>query len=139
MASGGSTSSSTGGLAERYASALYAHASDVHALDEVVAQMETLGRLVDESEPFRRLLASPLIDVNTAQKAARAVLAGEGFGKIVQDFVSVVASNRRLRALRPIISAFAALVADKRGVIVAEVQSAHRADGSCRSSSSAPG
>ena len=65
------------------------------------------------------------MDVNTAQKAARAVLQGQGFGKIVQDLVGVVAANRRLGALRAIVVAFAALVAEKRGVVVAEVETAH--------------
>ena len=125
MASGGNTISSGGGLADRYAAALYAHAGDEHALDLVVEQVEALGRLVDESADLRRLLGSPLVDVNTAQRAVRAVLAAQGFGKIVQDFAAVVTSNRRLGALRRIINAFAALVAEKRGVVVAEVETAY--------------
>jgi F-type H+-transporting ATPase subunit delta len=87
--------------------------------------METLGRTVDASADFRRLLESPLIDVNQARTAALAMLAQEGFGKTVQDFVGVVASNRRLRNLREMIAAFAALVAEKRGVVVARVETAH--------------
>ena len=109
----------SGGLAARYAAALYALADETGRLDEVVAQMETLGRTVDACADFRRLLESPLIDVNQARAAALAVLAQEGFGKMVQDFVGVVATNRRLRNLRAIVAAFAALVADKRGVVVA--------------------
>jgi F-type H+-transporting ATPase subunit delta len=125
LASGGSTISSGGGLADRYAAALYSHASDEHVLDQIVSELDGLGRLIDESAEFRRLLASPLIDVNTAQKAAREVLAAQGFGKIVQDFVGVIVSNRRLGALRNIVAAFAALVAEKRGVVVAHVETAH--------------
>ncbi len=125
MASGGNTISSSGGLVDRYAAALYSHADDAQALDAVVAEMEGLGRLVDESAEFRRLLASPLVDVNTATKATRAVLEAQGFGKIVQVFVGVVAANRRLGALRAIIAAFATLVAEKRGVVVAQVETAH--------------
>ena len=37
----------------------------------------------------------------------------------------MVTSNRRLSALRSIVNAFAALVAQKRGIIIAEVTSAH--------------
>jgi F-type H+-transporting ATPase subunit delta len=125
VASGGSSVSSGGGLAERYAAALYAHAEDQHALDATVEQMEGLGRLIDASPDLQRLLESPLIDVNTAQRAVRAVLASEGFGKIVQDFVGVVVANRRMRELRAFIRAFAALVAQKRGIVVAHVASAH--------------
>ena len=114
-----------GGLADRYAAALYSHASDIHALDSVVAEMEQLGQLIDESPDFQRLLASPLIDVHQARAAALAVLEREGFGKPVRDFVGVVASNRRLANLRQIVAAFAALVAQKRGVVTAHVASAH--------------
>lgn len=123
MASEGTTYYS--GLVGRYAAALYAYASDARALDEVVEQMQALGQLIDESADFRRLLESPLIDVNQARAAVLAVLAQQGFGKAVQDFVGVVANNRRLRNLRQIIGAFASLVAEKRGVITAAVVSAH--------------
>lgn len=125
MASGGSTVSSGGGLADRYATALYAHASEVHALDQVVGEMELLGKLIGESADLRRLLGSPLIDVNTAQKALRAVLESQGFSKVVADFVGVVVANRRMAALPAVVAAFADQVAQKRGVVVATVQSAH--------------
>ena len=120
------TTSSGGGVADRYATALYSQAEDTHALDQTVSEMESLGRLIDESADFRRLLASPLIDVTQARAAASAVLSAQGFGKLVQDFVGVVANNRRLGALRQIVAAFAALVAAKRGVVVAQVVSAHK-------------
>jgi F-type H+-transporting ATPase subunit delta len=125
VASAATTIASGGGLADRYAAALYSYAEDNHALDTVVSQMETLGQLIDSSADFRRLLASPLIDVNTANKAAQAVMEREGFGKEVRDFVGVIAANRRLNALRDIVSAFAALVAERRGIVTAFVASAH--------------
>ncbi len=125
MASGGSSVSSGGGLADRYATALYAHASDEGVLDQVVGEVDQLGKLIDASADLRRLLDSPLIDVQTAEKALRAAMESQGFGKIVCDFASVVVANRRMRALRGIIAAFAALVAEKRGVVVANVESAH--------------
>jgi F-type H+-transporting ATPase subunit delta len=125
LASGGNTISSGGGLPGRYAAALYALADEQHALDAVVAEMAALGRLIDDSADLRRLLGSPLVDTATAQKALRAVLADQGFGKTVQDFVGVVVTNRRMAALRTIVSTFAALVAEKRGVVVAQVESAH--------------
>ena len=125
MASGATTIASGGGLTDRYAAALYAHADEQHALDAVVAEMEGLGQLIDTSADFRRLLESPLIDVNQATRAALAVLEQEGFGKPVRDFVGVIAANRRLRSLRAIVTAFAALVAERRGIITAHVASAH--------------
>jgi F-type H+-transporting ATPase subunit delta len=125
VASSATTISSGGGLTDRYAAALYAHADENHMLDTVVFQMENLGRMIDGSADFRRLLESPLIDVKTATAAAQAVLVNEGFGKEVRDFVGVISVNRRLRVLRDIVSAFAALVAERRGIVTAHVASAH--------------
>jgi F-type H+-transporting ATPase subunit delta len=125
VASEGTTIAHGGGMTDRYAAALYAHAEDSHALDQVVGEMETLGRLIDASADFRRLLESPLIDVNTAVKAALSVLQAEGFGKPVRDFVGVVATNRRLRYLSDIVRAFANLVAHRRGIVTANVATAH--------------
>jgi len=119
------SNSSGGTLAGRYAAALYAQAEDTRALDATVGEMDALGRLIDQSPEFRRLLDSPLIDVTQARSAATAVLVEQGFSKLIQDFVGVVANNRRLNALRGIIAGFAALVASKRGVVVAQVKSAH--------------
>ena len=124
VASEATTIAKGGGLTDRYAAALYAHADETGALDAVVSEMESLGRLIDISPEFRRLIESPLIDVATATKAVLAVLEQQGFGKQVRDFAGVIATNRRLRALREIVTAFATLVADRRGIITAHVGSA---------------
>ena len=124
VASEATTIAKGGGLTDRYAAALYAHADETGALDAVVSEMESLGRLIDISPEFRRLIESPLIDVATAIKAVLAVLEQQGFGKQVRDFAGVIATNRRLRALREIVTAFATLVADRRGIITAHVASA---------------
>jgi F-type H+-transporting ATPase subunit delta len=125
VASEATTISSGGGLADRYAAALYAHADEHLVLDTVVSQMEDLGRMIDGSADFQRLLASPLIDVKTATSAIQALLVNEGFGKEIRDFVGVISVNRRLRVLREVVRAFAGLVAQRRGIITAHVASAH--------------
>ena len=43
----------------------------------------------------------------------------------MRDFVGVIANNRRLSSLRTIVTAFANLVAEKRGVVVAKVSTAN--------------
>jgi len=126
VASGGATISHGGGLADRYAAALYSLAEDAGALDQTVDQMQTLGRLIDDNADVRRLLESPLIDVAQASSAIRAVLESQGFSPLIVRLAGVVAANRRLRNLRAIVSAFATLVASRRGVVTAQVTSAHR-------------
>ncbi len=113
------------GLAARYAGALYDLADDRRALDTITDQMNGLGRLIDESQPLRRLLDSPLVRSSESGPALRQVLEAQGFDKLILDFVGVVAANRRLRALRAIVSAYAALEARRRGVVAATVTTAH--------------
>jgi F-type H+-transporting ATPase subunit delta len=125
VASGGTTISHGGGLADRYAAALYDLADEQGALDQTVSEAENLGKLIDGNHDFRRLLESPLIDIKQSIAASRAVLEAEGFSPIVVRFVCVIASNRRLSKLRLIVAAFASLVAQKRGVVTAEVSTAH--------------
>ena len=126
MASGGTTISHGGGLADRYAAALYDLADEQGALDQTVFEADpNLGKLIDGSADFRRLLESPLIDIKQGIAAARAVLEMENFSPIIVRFVCVIAANRRLGKLRGIVSAFASLVAEKRGVVTAQVSTAH--------------
>ncbi len=115
----------TSPIADRYAAALYEVADDARALDEVVEQAEALGRLIDQSAPLRALLVDPVLDVARARRAVLAVLDEQGFGDILRRFVGTVAGNRRLSRLRSILAGFAGLVAARRGIVVAEVASAH--------------
>jgi F-type H+-transporting ATPase subunit delta len=124
VASGTASTTASDRLADRYATALYALADEQGALDSAVQEMEALGRLIDASADLQRMLASPLIDVQTAERALRAVLTEQGFSKLILDFASVVIANRRARELRAIITGFAALVAARRGVVVAQVATA---------------
>lgn len=124
VASGTVSTTASDRLADRYATALYALADEQGTLDAAVSEMEALGRLIDASADLRRLLQSPLIDVNTQQKALRAVLSAEGFSKLILDLAGVVVANRRARELRAIVAGFAALVAQRRGIVVAEVATA---------------
>jgi F-type H+-transporting ATPase subunit delta len=125
VASGAGNHSSNQILAGRYATALYDYAEEMGWLDRVIEEMDALGRLIDESADFRTFLGNSLIDIHEGTKAVRAVLQAQGFGSIVQDFAGVVSNNRRLFFLRTIVKAFAALVVKKRGVVRADVVSAH--------------
>jgi F-type H+-transporting ATPase subunit delta len=115
----------SGGVPARYAVALYELADEQRNLDEVVDQASALGRLIDESEPLRALLTNPTIDIAQSRDAMLAVLDKQGFGPTIRHFVGVIANNRRLTSLRSVLASFAALVAERRGITIAEVSSAH--------------
>ncbi len=109
----------------RYATALYEYADEHRSLDEVIDQAASLVRLIDQSAPLRGLLGRPTLDAAQGRDAMLAVLREQGFGATVQHFVGVIANNRRLPALRAILTAFAVQVASRRGITVAQVASAH--------------
>lgn len=112
-------------LSARYASALYALASEQHSLSQTVDQMAALGQLLSDSKDLASLVANPLTDAAKAGPAIRDALTAQGFLPIIVNFVSVVIANRRLTDLPSLVSGFAAYAAGKRGEIVAEVTSAH--------------
>jgi len=114
----------TGAIAARYATALYGLASDEGQLDEVAGDLSDLGALIASSEDLRRLIGSPLLRREDQTRAILAILEKAGARDITRRLVGVVAGNRRLFALGAIIDAYLRLLAERRGEITAEVNSA---------------
>jgi F-type H+-transporting ATPase subunit delta len=119
------TGTGINGLAARYAAALYALAAEQGTLDETIAQMDALGRVIKETPALSALIANPLTDTSKVGPALDEALAAQGLGELVRHFVGVVAANRRLRDLPMLIEGFGAYAAAKRGEVVAAVTSAH--------------
>jgi F-type H+-transporting ATPase subunit delta len=109
------------GMAGRYATALFELARDEHAIDAVKADLDGFDALLNESEDLRRLVRSPVFTSEEQVKAIEAVLAKVGVGGLAANFLKVVASNRRLFAVRGIIADFRKLVAHHKGEVAAEV------------------
>ncbi len=114
----------TGGLAGRYATALYELAAERRQLDEVLSEAGALAGLIDGSQDLRTVLGDARLDIRDSRKAILSVLKQQGFGQTVTSFVGVIADNRRLSRLREILAAFAAVAAARRGEMSAEVVSA---------------
>jgi len=115
---------STGGLAGRYALALFELAEQAKALDAVAEDLKGLEALLAESEDLQRLVRSPLYGRDRQAKAMEAVLAKGGVHDLTRRFVQVVAHNRRLFALGNMIRAFLAELARRRGEVTAQVTAA---------------
>lgn len=115
----------TSGVAGRYAAALFDLARDAGALDTVHQDLTDLKRLLGESADLADLVRSPLFSRDEQTRALGAVLDKAGAGDLTKRFLSVVAKNRRLFALRGMIDAFSALLADFRGEMTAQVASAY--------------
>ena len=108
-------------MAGRYATALFELALAENALDAVRADLDRFDALLADSADLARLVRSPVFGAEEQTKALAAVLDRAGVGGLAAKFLKVVASNRRLFAVRDIIKAFRALVARHKGEVTAEV------------------
>lgn len=115
-------------LAGRYALALFDLARDEKKIEQVSASLATLRQALDQSEDLRELTTSPLIGREEQARGMGAVVAKLGLDPLTSNFVGVLAQNRRLSQLGPVIRAFNLLAASHRGEITAEVTSARPLD-----------
>ncbi|MEN3951890.1 F0F1 ATP synthase subunit delta [Iodidimonas sp. SYSU 1G8] len=118
-------SSMTSGVAGRYAAALFDLAKDAGLLDVVQRDLADLKHLIAENADLAELVRSPLFSRDQQTRAIGAILERAGADPLTRRFLGVVAANRRLFALRGMIDAYTALLAEHRGEMTAEVVSAH--------------
>ena len=114
------------GVAERYATALFELALESNAIDEVREDLAKFQALLVESPELNRLVRSPVFTADAQAKALAAVLDSAGIGGLAAQFLKLVASNRRLFAVRDMIKAYRALLASHKGEVTAEVTLADR-------------
>jgi len=114
----------TGGLAVRYATALYGLADEQKALDVVAADLKSLQAMINDSDDFRRFIKSPVLSRADQSKAIKALGEKAALSALTQKFLGLAAANRRLFALPSIIAAYLDILATRRGEVTAEVTSA---------------
>lgn len=119
-----SVSGPVAGVAARYADALFDLALEQKAVDGVLADLKSLQQAARASDAFRSFLRSPVYSREDQQKAIAAIAAAAGVSPLTRNFLSLVAKNRRLFALVPMIEAFAARVSAHRGEVRAEATAA---------------
>jgi len=115
---------SQGGLAGRYANAVFELAQDQKAVDAVSTDLGSLRRALEISPDLARLVRSPVFSAEDHARALKAVLEKMGAHPLTTKFVLLLAQKRRLFVLTQIIGAYERLVAKSRGEIEAEVTSA---------------
>jgi F-type H+-transporting ATPase subunit delta len=111
-------------MAGRYATALFALASEANTIDAVKADLERFDALVAESADLMRLVRSPVFSSEQQSQALGTVLERAGIGGLAANFLKLVAANRRLFAVRDMTKAFRELVAQHKGEATAEVTTA---------------
>ena len=112
------------GLGGRYATALFDLAAEQKAVDAVLADLDTVAVMIDDSDDLSRLVRSPVVARVDQASAMAALVAKAGITGLVANFVGTVAENGRLSNLRSMIGQFKLLVSQFKGEIAAEVTSA---------------
>ena len=113
-----------GGLAGRYATALFELADGAKKLDRVADDLNALKALIAENEDLSKTIHSPLFGRDQLRSAMEAILERTGVDDPTRRFVLVVADNRRLFVLPQIIDAYLAELARRRGEVTANVTAA---------------
>jgi F-type H+-transporting ATPase subunit delta len=114
----------TSGVAGRYASALFDLAREQGELDGVDQDLGKFQAMLDQSDDLKRLVNSPAFAAEDQDRALKAVMDWASVGATTSNFLRVVARNRRLFAAEDMIKGFKQQLAQHRGEIAAEVQSA---------------
>jgi F-type H+-transporting ATPase subunit delta len=114
-----------GGIARRYAVALFDVASKADVLDAVERDLSALAALVRDHDELRRVIESPTVPAARKRALVDALLTASGG---VQDEVArllrLLADRDRLPILPDVTRAFVARLLDERRLVPAEVVTA---------------
>ena len=109
------------GFAGRYATALFELAKDTNAVPAVLADLNNFDALIGSNPDMHRFVMSPVFGSDEQIRALTPILAKVGISGLAHKFLLLVASKRRLFAIRQMVTAFKALVDKDRGVTRATV------------------
>lgn len=119
-----SDSTSSSGVAGRYATALFEIADESGALDAVEGALGQLQEALNISPELNQLIKSPIVRREEQAAAMAKICDAMGIGAPVSSAIGLMAANRRLFALPQVIKGYNELLAKKRGVQAAQVVSA---------------
>ncbi|MDC0073869.1 F0F1 ATP synthase subunit delta [Alphaproteobacteria bacterium] len=110
-------------ISERYVGALFELAAERGAVDRVGNDLAQLSRMMKENDLFRSVVETPILDREKQVNAMTALTERAGMDVLSRNFVSLLASNRRLHALSEMITAYDLMVSSSKGEINVEITS----------------
>ena len=115
-----------GGVAGRYAKALFDLAVEEDSIPETAGSLDILQGLIAGSPELQRVLDSPAFKTGDQMAVLDTIAKQSGFSGLALNFAKLMCEKRRLAALPEAISGFQALVSESRGEMVAEVTSSEK-------------
>jgi F-type H+-transporting ATPase subunit delta len=110
-------------VAKPYARALYDAALEQNALADIVADIEKLRELIEESEEFVQLISSPVLSPQFKSETFEQIFA-DATHPLMINFLKLLALKQRERYLTAIMDVFSAIVDEAAGRLVAQVTTA---------------
>jgi F-type H+-transporting ATPase subunit delta len=113
-------------LSGRYASALFDLASEAGIVTAVESDLDKLDAALAESSDLAAFIRNPEVARSDFGKAMAALGKHLKLEHLTQNFLGVLAQNRRVSALPDIVRSFRIIAAAQRGEVTARVTSAHK-------------
>tara|TARA_Y100000758_G_scaffold113306_1_gene79410 strand:- start:789 stop:1325 length:537 start_codon:yes stop_codon:yes gene_type:complete len=110
-------------VVRRYAVTLLEAADEMGASESITRDVEGLVATLDGSEELLEFLANPLIS-SEIQASALRQLFGDEVGELTLNFLQLMGSRGRAALIALALQAFLELVAEREGIVGAEVRSA---------------
>ena len=108
----------------QYASALADVALAQGAADAALKQLNDVAAAFAASSELRNALASPAVPREAKHGVIEKIAARAGAGKIIRNFLFVIADRHRTHILPEIVAAFEGVIRQRQGVAEAEISSA---------------
>ena len=108
----------------QYANALAVVALAQGAADPALKQLADFGKAFESSAELRNFLASPAVPREAKHGVIEKIATRLGAGKIIRNFLFVIADHRRTHVLPEIIAAFEGVIRQRQGIAEAEISTA---------------
>jgi F-type H+-transporting ATPase subunit delta len=108
----------------QYANALADVALAQGAADAALKQLNDVAAAFAASGELRNVLASPAVPLEAKHGVIEKIAARAGAGKIIRNFLFVIADHQRTHILPEIVAAFEGVIRQRQGVAEAEISSA---------------
>ena len=118
------SASSSSGIAARYATAVFELAKESGDLGALERDVDTLEAAIAESADLRDLIRSPIYSRDEQSAAVVALAKKMGLTQTMANTLHLMAAKRRLFVVNHLLLVLRDLIADEKGEVTAEVQSA---------------
>ncbi|MEM9970431.1 MAG: F0F1 ATP synthase subunit delta [Pseudomonadota bacterium] len=118
------TSSLSSGIASRYATAVFELAKDAGELETLEGDVDAVHAALTDSADLRDLITNPVYTRDEQGAAIGAVAEQMGLSETLANTLRLMASKRRLFVMPHLMNSLRDLIADEKGEVTAEVQSA---------------